>query len=50
MGPSREEIKVVSQGDELNQDWNKPCAASRSFFRFANPSLTLAIESLTTPE
>lgn len=46
-GPSRVEIKVVSQGHELNQDSNEPWWASHSLLCLASPSLTLAMGTLT---
>lgn len=49
-GPSRIETKLVSQGDELNQDSNYLWLASQSLLHLANPSLILTIDSLTTPE
>lgn len=49
-GPSRVEIKVVSQGHELNQDSNKPWWASHFVLCLVSPSLTLAMDTLTTPE
>lgn len=48
--PSRVEIKVVSQGHELNQDSNEHWWASHSLLCLASPSLTLAMDTLTTPE
>lgn len=48
-GPTRVEMRVVNHG-ELNQDSNYPWFCSLSFFLFVNPSLTLAMESFTTPE
>lgn len=41
------EIKVVSQGKELNQDSNQLWLALPSFLYLANPSLTFVMESLT---
>ena len=41
---------MVNQGELLNQDSKQPWACSLSLFCLASPSLTLAIESLTTPE
>jgi hypothetical protein len=41
-------MRVVNQGEELNQDLNQPWLCSLSPFHLANPSLTLDIESLTT--
>jgi hypothetical protein len=49
-GPTRVKTKVVNQGDLLNQALNQPSWASLSRFLFASPSLTLDIDSLTTPE
>ena len=43
-GPNNAEIKVVTQGELLNQDSNSPVC---SLFCLANPYLTLAIGSLT---
>ena len=48
-GPIREDSKVVSQGELWNQDSNQPCWASLSLFLRSNPSLTLAMDSRTTP-
>lgn len=49
-GPVMAEIKVVSQGEELNHDSNHPWFCSLSLFLFANPSPSLAIESFITSE
>lgn len=46
-GPNVVEIKVVSQGKELNQDSNHLWLALPSFLYLANPSLTFVMESLT---
>jgi hypothetical protein len=48
-GPKRVEIKVVSQWEELNQDFNDPRLGS-PLFLLNNPSLALATEPFTTPE
>ena len=47
-GPNKVDMRVVNQGEELNQDSNQPWLFSFSLFCLASPSLTLAIESLTT--
>ena len=46
-GLHREEIRVVNQGELLNQRSNQPWVCSLSLFCLASPSLTLAIESLS---
>ena len=46
--PRRVEIKVVSQGEHWNQDSNHLCWASHSLFHCTSPSLTFAIDYLTT--
>jgi hypothetical protein len=47
-GPKNAEIKVVKQRELLNRDSDQSCLCF--LFCLANPSLTLAIESLTIPE
>ena len=47
-GPRRVEIKVVSKGEHWKQDSNHLCWASHSLFHCTSPSLTFAIDSLTT--
>jgi len=42
-GPKKVAMKVVSQGEELNQDLKQPGFCSLSRFPVASPSLTLAI-------
>ena len=49
-GPTKVEMRVVNHGEKLNQDSNHPWFCSLSLFLLANPSLTLAMESFTTPE
>lgn len=46
-GLRRVEIRIVSHGEELNQDSNHPWLCS---LLLACPSLTLAIKSFTTLE
>lgn len=48
-GPIREEIRVVSHGDQLNPDSNQPRWASLSIFLWFSRYLSSAMESLTTP-
>lgn len=49
-GPINEEIKVVSHGDLLNHPSNHPCCSSLSLLLLSSLSLSLAIESLITPD
>ena len=48
-GPIKDESRVVSQGEFWNHDLDQLRWASHSLFLRSSPSVTLAIDSLTTP-
>ena len=49
IGPVIVEIRVVNQGDQLNQLSNQFCRDSNSFGHLANLSLSLSRVSVTIP-